>query len=407
MMRQMKITGFDKLQKTLKDAGKAARELDGELAEISFNPGDPSSVEAAISDARLAIDHRLGAWSGNPLVDQMADAAKAQFEFYIFEQVEDYKLKNPDTPTKNGAGIEAALEHIRNVIIDMRRSDYQSFDRQAERLARALDDSSLAEIVEELTEGLDLEAWLQEGQGTQGGVVGSAKLKWPESEQDQIGITILLARHFSGDSREAYNFAFTFYYNGKKITPNLQHMVSQVFVPFERDFSNYVQRKLGVYVDGDNASEQAKYPRRVFLVHGHDTGVRESVARFLEQLNFEVIILHEQANKGRTIIEKFEQHADVGFAVILLTPDDFGRASSEAGDQLRARQNVILELGYFIGRLSRSRVMALRKGNVELPSDVLGVVYTSFDEAGAWKQALAKELEAAEYEVDWNSAMKG
>ncbi len=145
--------------------------------------------------------------------------------------------------------------------------------------------------------------------------------------------------------------------------------------------------------------------RKVFLVHGHDAGPRDAVARYLAGMNFEPIILHEQVNQGRTIIEKFEHHADVGFAIVLLTPDDEGNAKGEALARPRARQNVILELGYFIGRLGRERVAALKCGDLELPSDILGVVWTEFDAAGGWKVALGKELKAAGYEVDWNKAL--
>lgn len=100
---------------------------------------------------------------------------------------------------------------------------------------------------------------------------------------------------------------------------------------------------------------KAVHSDRVFVVHGHDEGARESVARFLEKLGLEPIILHEQANRGRTVIEKIEGHRDVGFAVVLLTPDDQGCVE---GGQLepRARQNVLLELGYFLGYLGRDRV---------------------------------------------------
>jgi predicted nucleotide-binding protein len=110
----------------------------------------------------------------------------------------------------------------------------------------------------------------------------------------------------------------------------------------------------------DEEPGEASAPRKnVFIVHGQADGPREAVARFLEQLGIEPIILHEHANRGRTIIEKFEAHADVGFAIILLTPDDMGVA--QGGKQRpRARQNVILELGYFIGRLGRSHVCALK-----------------------------------------------
>jgi len=143
---------------------------------------------------------------------------------------------------------------------------------------------------------------------------------------------------------------------------------------------------------------------KIFIVHGHVGEPREAIARFLERIGLEPIILHEQANQGKTVIEKFEAHAGVGFAIVLLTPDDMGGPVGGA-QQLRARQNVVLELGYFIGRLTRARVCALKAGDLELPSDILGIVWTPFDAAGAWKIALAKELQAAGYEVDWNEVM--
>jgi len=145
--------------------------------------------------------------------------------------------------------------------------------------------------------------------------------------------------------------------------------------------------------------------KKVFVVHGHDEAARESVARLLERLGLEPIILHERANKGRTIIEKIEAEHDAGFAVVLLTPDDVGGL---AGKDMRprARQNVLLELGYFIGSIGRSRVCALKKGEVDLPSDFAGVVWETMDEGGAWKQALGRELQEAGYTIDWNVVMR-
>lgn len=144
----------------------------------------------------------------------------------------------------------------------------------------------------------------------------------------------------------------------------------------------------------------------VFLVHGHDEGAREQVARFLEQLGIRPVILHEQANKGRTIIEKLERSGDIAFAVVVLTPDDVGASAKTADRQMaRARQNVILELGYFIGLLGRERVCALHKGELELPSDFVGVAYVPLDPAGGWRLSLARELKAARYDVDLNKAV--
>ena len=146
---------------------------------------------------------------------------------------------------------------------------------------------------------------------------------------------------------------------------------------------------------------------RIFLVHGHDQGALHETARFLEQLDQEVIVLREQPNNGRTVIEKFEDYADVGFAIVLLTPDDRGGTAdlSFAKQRQRARQNVIFEFGYFIGRLGRNRVCALYRSDVEIPSDYAGVLYQKFDEQGAWRLQVAKELKAAGFEIDMNKAL--
>jgi predicted nucleotide-binding protein len=147
-------------------------------------------------------------------------------------------------------------------------------------------------------------------------------------------------------------------------------------------------------------SQAAIDSRKVFIVHGH--GRREhEVQAYLYKLKFDPIILHEQPNQGKTVIEKFETHSDVGFAVVLLTPDDVGCFASKAPDELklRARQNVILELGYFIGCLGRDRVCAFREGDLEMPSDIIGVVAEPLDAGGAWKMRLRDELRAAGYQV--------
>jgi predicted nucleotide-binding protein len=159
-------------------------------------------------------------------------------------------------------------------------------------------------------------------------------------------------------------------------------------------------------ISGGNApSASAIDSRKVFVVHGHDEGAREAVARFLEKIGLEAVILHEKANQGRTVIEKVEAHSDVGFAVVLLTPDDEGCLKGGTL-QPRPRQNVLLELGYFIGKLTRKRVCTLKVGELEIPSDWRGVVDEPFDNGGGWKQTLARELEAADYEIDWNKVIR-
>ena len=143
--------------------------------------------------------------------------------------------------------------------------------------------------------------------------------------------------------------------------------------------------------------------KQIFVVHGRDDGTKAMVARVLEQLELEPIILQEQPNQGRTIIEKFEDYAQVGFAVILCTPDDVGALES-AQDNLRPRprQNVVLEWGFFLGKIGRNRVCALIKGDMEIPSDYAGVIYLPLDDAGAWQIRLVAELQNAGFPVDAN-----
>jgi predicted nucleotide-binding protein len=150
----------------------------------------------------------------------------------------------------------------------------------------------------------------------------------------------------------------------------------------------------------------ASSSREIFVVHGHDEASMHAVARFLDKLDIQPVILHEKPDRGRTVIEKFEAHADVGFAVALLTQDDVGGPAS-APEKLnpRARQNVIFELGYFFGKLGRARVCALYQEGVELPSDIHGVIYVPYDSAGSWKLRLAKEIKAAGFVVDLNKAV--
>lgn len=148
-------------------------------------------------------------------------------------------------------------------------------------------------------------------------------------------------------------------------------------------------------------NENKKVGNKVFIVHGHDNGLKEEIARFIEKLGLEVIILHEQANNGNTIIEKFEKNAnEIGYAIILYTPCDKGFSSKDG--EGRARQNVIFEHGFFIGKLGRKYVAAIKKDNVEVPSDLSGILYIEYDTKGAWKFELAKEMKGIGFNIDLN-----
>ena len=156
-----------------------------------------------------------------------------------------------------------------------------------------------------------------------------------------------------------------------------------------------------------STGQESTQNHAVFVVHGHDEELKQSVARTIERLGLDPIILHEKPNKGRTIIEKFHDYSSVGFAVCLLSADDIGRAVSAKEDSYRARQNVVFELGFFLGRLGRERVAAIYKPHeqFELPSDYSGVLFIEYDQDGAWRFKLAKELKACGYSLNVESIL--
>lgn len=159
-----------------------------------------------------------------------------------------------------------------------------------------------------------------------------------------------------------------------------------------------------IEINESTPTNSAKSPSGVFLVHGHDLRKSE-VARALRQLTGEEpIILHEQPNRGRTIIEKFERHAGgSAYAVVLATGDDRGGEGASGDLQPRARQNVIFEMGFFVAALGRSRVAVLHDEAVELPSDYKGVLYIPLDSRGAWRHEIARELKDAGIPADTNN----
>ena len=129
-----------------------------------------------------------------------------------------------------------------------------------------------------------------------------------------------------------------------------------------------------------------------FLIHGHNDSLKHEIARLIEkELNINVTILHEQSNRGKTIIEKFEANSDVDFAVALWTYDDEGKSKNDDNLTPRARQNVILETGYFFGRLGRDKVIVIHESGVEIPSDYHGILYISLKDN--WKYILIKEIQ--------------
>lgn len=288
---------------------------------------------------------------------------------------------------------------INNAVLDLQNAQLQSYDRPLKTLARLLRSPDLGEANAKLTYGLDLDAFLA-SQESDGGMVGSDVLEWPDNHEKILGLTLLLIWRFAEKPDEMADFGHTFFYAGSNIMKNISAVTRQVIVPFNRDYKTYV------LTQGQSVPKLVRpLTNRIFVVHGHDGEARETVARYLEGIGFEPVILHEQANRSRTIIEKIEANRDVSFAVILLTPDDEGCVKGGAPEP-RARQNVLLELGYFMAHLGRENICALKRGTVEIPSDFAGVIWEAMDDNGGWKSALARELEAAGHHIDWNKVMK-
>jgi predicted nucleotide-binding protein len=168
-------------------------------------------------------------------------------------------------------------------------------------------------------------------------------------------------------------------------------------------FSEYLKELLEEGYDENEVNledRNRKYEfSSVFIVHGHDGELKQSVARIIEKQGLNAVILSEQANQGRTIIEKFENNSNVGGAICLFTADDVGNSKKDTSPKDRARQNVVFEAGYFIGKLGRDHVVILADSGLEMPSDLSGIVYT---ETSDWRVELLKELKAMGYTIDFN-----
>lgn len=293
------------------------------------------------------------------------------------------------------------FSQINNALLDLQGSQLQTFERPLSRLVDLLNDESLKDFNDELTKGLDLDSFIQASEATSGSFVGSAKLLWPKDDKSTLGLTILLIQRIGENSDDAINFSLKFFYSGTRVISSIHALTSQLIIPFVRDYKNYVLNH------GNNALVLEKpKSKNIFIVHGHDGEAREATARFISHIGLTPIILHEQASRGRTIIEKVEAQKDVGFVVVLLTPDDEGRSKGNERYESRVRQNVLLELGYFIGLLGRDNVCALKRGDLEIPSDFAGVVWEEMDSNGGWKSVLGRELQAAGYDIDWNKIMR-
>lgn len=244
-------------------------------------------------------------------------------------------------------------------------------------------------------------------------ISNSVRCSDPRFKEWEFRADRFLAKHYGQESEERIRFSqvdFGEYHGQNDILSGIRYksglqeakVIFKVYLDEleQEDFDRAAERikAVGGEVVKINNWVEKKYDK-VFIVHGHDEALKQEVARIVEKQGLEAIILSEQANQGKTIIEKIEENADVGAAICLFTGDDYGRAKDATSENLRARQNVVFEAGYFMGKLGRGNVILIASPDIEIPSDLQGVVYTNKD---MWQTDVLRELKAIGYNVDFN-----
>lgn len=214
-----------------------------------------------------------------------------------------------------------------------------------------------------------------------------------------------LRTHYGENSKEVVDFGNTHFslmiYTFNETESDYIEACKSGLVKSKAVFEVYLEelKENDVTPDNEATQDNSISKSKVFVVHGHDEALKQEVARIVEKQGLEAIILSEQANHGKTIIEKFEENTDVGAAICLFIGDDYGRAKDATSENLRARQNVVFEAGYFMGKLGRGNVILIASPDIEIPSDLQGVIYTNKD---MWQTDVLRELKAIGYNVDFN-----
>ena len=244
-------------------------------------------------------------------------------------------------------------------------------------------------------------------------ISNSVRCSDPRFKEWEFRADRFLAKHYGQESEERIRFSkvdFGEYHGQNDILAGIRcksglQEAKAIFKVYldeleQEDFDRAAERikTVGGEVVKINNWVEKKYDK-VFIVHGHDNALKQEVARIIEKQGLEAVILSEQANGGKTIIEKIEENSDVGAAICLFTGDDYGRAKDATSENLRARQNVVFEAGYFMGKLGRGNVILIASPDIEIPSDLQGVVYTNKD---MWQTDVLRELKAIGYNVDFN-----
>lgn len=229
-----------------------------------------------------------------------------------------------------------------------------------------------------------------------------ATCSMPDFQSWQTGVERFLEKRFGKESTELEKF------KDRHFGPIA--LISDAKIDYSKDcirdlettvneLKDYMEELNDENAISEKSNEILQVNNRIFIVHGHNGELKQSIARMIEKMDIEPIILSDKANKGRTIIEKFEDYSDVKAAIVLLTGDDGIRGEESSKEKLRPRQNVILEAGYFMGKLGRENVIFVAERDIELPSDLQGVIYVSTDN---WEKTLCRELKQLHFCINLN-----
>jgi predicted nucleotide-binding protein len=220
-----------------------------------------------------------------------------------------------------------------------------------------------------------------------------------------------LSWHIPSKFEDAKSLAFRLYnligeqgHYGYKVAAQLTQKyegnINSSIQKFNDIFMDYLDEVLNEIIKANPEIESGQVEKVkgdiVFIIHGHDNEMKAEVQLLLARAGVNNIVLHEQTDRGRTIIDKLvEESKNANYAIALITPDDILNDGTK-----RARQNVVLEVGYFMGKLGKERVRLIKKGDAEIPSDLHGVLYENHDKSGAWKIKLCNELIAVGIHVN-------
>lgn len=205
---------------------------------------------------------------------------------------------------------------------------------------------------------------------------------------------------------EAYNLSDQYGIHSIYDSGNLQSDFEELMDKYIDPAFDFIERKMEEIQDKENtnniASTAPHQSNAIFIVHGHDEGFKREVQLLISRTGLDDVVLHEKPDKGRTLIDKLiEEGQGAAYVIALLSPDD-----KLLDGTPRARQNVILEIGYFLGMLGKSKVRLLKKGDIEIPSDLQGILYTEFDNTGAWKMKLLKEMKSVGIQIDLDRVLE-